>query len=106
MSSRDLVICDGKKKKVQFLDKSFGIKGSATLQSQPWDVSEIDSKTVVVTLPYVKHNKVYRSTAVFARDTKFQLRHDVVGYTCVQRRNICNPSKQMIRRRRGDSSGL
>ena len=57
MSSRDLVICDGKNKKVKFLDKSFGIKGSATLQSQPWDVSEIDSKTVVVTLPYVKQIK-------------------------------------------------
>ena len=58
MSSGDLVICDGKNKKIKVLDKSFDVKGSVTLQSQPWDVSEIDSNTVVVTLPYVKQIQV------------------------------------------------
>ena len=58
MSSGDLVVCDGKNKKITVLDKSFNVKGSVASQSQPWDVSEIDSNTVVVTMPYVKQIKV------------------------------------------------
>ena len=54
MSGGDLVVCDRKNKNITVLDKSFDVKGSVALPSQPWDLSEIDSNTVVVTTPYMQ----------------------------------------------------
>ena len=54
MSSGYLVICDRNNMKVKVLDNSFVVTGSATLPSEPIDVSEIDSNRAVVTLPELK----------------------------------------------------
>ena len=49
--------CYAKNKKVEVLDKSFGVKGSVSLKSQPWDISEIGPNKVEVTVPFVKQIK-------------------------------------------------
>lgn len=57
LSGGELVLCDNKNKTISVLSNTFKAIGTLDLQGQPWDVSVVESNTVIVTLPYSKKLK-------------------------------------------------
>ena len=51
MATGDIVSCDYNNRKLKLLDSSNALKDSLKLNAQPWDVSVVDAKTIIVTLP-------------------------------------------------------
>lgn len=45
-----LVLCDSRNNKIKLFKSTFDFKESLSLKAQPWDVSVVDSNTVIVTL--------------------------------------------------------
>ena len=66
MATDELVFCDRYNNKLKLLDSSGALKGSLKLNAQTWDVSVVDAKTVIVTLP---RNQQLQYIDVFPRLT-------------------------------------
>ena len=66
MATDEIVFCDWNNNKLKLLDSSNALKGSLKLNAQPWDVSVVDAKTIIVTLP---GNQQLQYIDVFSRLT-------------------------------------
>ena len=66
MARGDIIFCDYNNYKVKLLDSSNALKDSLKLNAQPWDISVVDAKTVIVTLPW---NQQLQYIDVFPRLT-------------------------------------
>ena len=51
MTNGDVVLCDNNNDKIKLLNSSGVLTGNMKLSSQPWDVSVLDPRSVIVTLP-------------------------------------------------------
>ena len=51
MQDGSIIVCDNTNKKVKHLDSSFTLKRCLSFQTQPWDVSVVNEKQVIITLP-------------------------------------------------------
>lgn len=47
-----LILCDKANKKLKLFSNSFTVDDTLDVQAEPWDVAVLNSKTVIVTLPY------------------------------------------------------
>lgn len=47
-----LILCDKANKKLKLLSNSFTVDDTLDVQAEPWDVAVLNSKTVIITLPY------------------------------------------------------
>ena len=54
MPTGDIVLCDWSNSKLKLLDSSDAFKDGLKLKANPWDISVVDAKTVIVTLPWIK----------------------------------------------------
>ena len=52
MSAGEVVLCDRNNGKLKLLDSSDALKHSLKFKDNPWDISVVDAKTVIVTLPW------------------------------------------------------
>ena len=51
MATGEIVLCDRNNKKIKLMNSSDTLQDSLKLNTYPWDISVVDSKTVIVTLP-------------------------------------------------------
>ena len=51
MATGEIVLCDRNNKKIKLLDSSDSLQDSLKLNAFPWDISIVDTKSVIVTLP-------------------------------------------------------
>ena len=58
MANGDAVLCDGYNSKIKLLNSSGVLTGNLKLSFKPWDVSAIDSTSVIVTIPTSKQLQV------------------------------------------------
>ena len=54
MTTGEIVLCDSQNNKIKLLDSSDTLQDSLKLKARPWDISVVDTKTVIVTLPWDK----------------------------------------------------
>ena len=60
MPSGEIVLCDCNNKSIKVLNESKEVQGHLPLSTAPWDVSVIDDKYVIITLPDVKQLRYVR----------------------------------------------
>ena len=51
MATGEIVLCDFDNDKIKLMDSSDTLQDSLKLNAEPWDISIVDTKTVIVTLP-------------------------------------------------------
>ena len=54
MATGEIVLCDYGNKKLKRVDSSDTLQDSLKMNAKPWDISIVDTKTVIVTLPVAK----------------------------------------------------
>ena len=54
MQDGSIIVCDKTNKKVKLLDRSFKLKRCSSLQTDPYDVSVVNEKECIITLPEAK----------------------------------------------------
>ena len=54
MPGGEIVLYDHGNSKLKLLDTSDALKDSMTLKTSPWDISVVDAKTVILTIPFAK----------------------------------------------------
>ena len=91
MPNRDVVLCDVGNRNIKLLSNTFTIKDSLHLDSEPWDVSPVNSNTVMVTLPnknqlqliqVMPSLKIDRSINIGRKCYGVQVVEDLIYVTC------------------------
>lgn len=84
LSNGQLVLCDFWNLRMKLLTRDFRMIGSLKLQSYPWDVSAVNTSTILVTLPGTEQLQYIHVGSQFQLSSKIQLDKkcwgvDVVG---------------------------
>ena len=99
MPNGDVVLCDRYYSNIKLLSDAFTTKDSLQLYSEPWDVSQVSSSSVVITLPFANQlqfiqvmpslKKLDQSINVGSRCFGVQVVEDLIYVTCYNYSEKC-----------------
>ena len=88
MQDGGIILCDHNNKKLKLLKSSFKLNDSLNLRARPWDVSVVNKKKAIITLPYVKQLQYIEVLPRLKSDCVIQLDRKCWGVH-VAGENIC-----------------
>ena len=83
LSNGQLVLCDYWNNRMKLLSSDFRMLDSLELQSQPWDVSAVNTTTVLITLPLSRQLQYIHVMSKFQPSSQIQLDKECWGIDVV-----------------------